>query len=83
MGGGSSVKGFKRFGLAVGRKEIYSRVPTETPFGKMLCWDDISPKRSKHRLGPLDACHKSRCREPSTLICLGGGKAVKGSETKQ
>ena len=37
MGGGSSVKGFKRFGLAVGRKEIYSGVPVETLFGKMLC----------------------------------------------
>ena len=31
----------------------------------------------------LDACHRSRCRKPSTLISLGGGKAVKGRETKQ
>ena len=68
MGGGSSFKGFKGCGLAVGRKEIYFRVPTETLFGKLLCWDGISPKIGKYRLGPLDACHSGRYREHSTLI---------------
>ena len=66
MGVGSSVKGFKGCGLEVGRKEIYSRVPAETPFGKMLCWDGISPKRGKYKLGPLDACHRGRyCHTPN------------------
>ena len=81
MGARPSVKRFKGSGLTVGRKEIYFGVPAETPFRKMLCWDGISPKRGKHRLGPLDACHRSRCREPSTLICLGeGGKVEMGGE---
>ena len=37
MGGGSSVKGFKGCGLAVGRKWISFGGLIETPFGKMLC----------------------------------------------
>ena len=45
MGGGLSVKGFKGCGLVLGRKEIYSVVLVETPFEKMLCWDDIFPER--------------------------------------
>ena len=36
MGGGSLVKIFKGYGLAVGIKETYSGVPVETPFEKML-----------------------------------------------
>ena len=67
-GGGPSIKVFKWCGLAMGRKEIYSRVPAETSFGKMLCWDGIFPKKGKHRLGTLDTCHRSRYRELSTFI---------------
>ena len=79
MRGGPLVKGFRGCGLAVGGKQVYFGVPAEASFREMLCWDGISPKRGKHRLGPLDACHRSRCREPSTLICLGeGGKVEMG-----
>ena len=64
------------------RKEVYSGVLAEAFFGEILCWDDISPKRGKYELGPLDACHRSRYREPSTLICWGVGKAVMGEGNK-
>ena len=83
MGGGPSVKGFKGCGLAVGRKEVYFRIPAKASFEEMIFWDDISPKRDKHALGPLDACHRSRCKELSTLIHWQGGKVVRGRETKQ
>ena len=69
MRGGPSVKGSKRCGLTIRRKKIYSGVPAETPFRKILYWDGIFPKRHKHRLGPLDAYHRGRYREPSALIC--------------
>ena len=49
------VKGLKVCGMVVERIEIYSLVLADTPFGKMLCDDEISPKRGKHKLGPLDA----------------------------
>lgn len=81
MGGGPFVKGFRRCGLAMGRKEVYFRVSAGISFGEILCWDDIFSKRGKHMLGPLNACHRSRCKKPSTLIHLGGGKA-KGKGTK-
>ena len=42
------VKGFKGCGLAIWRKEVYSKVPAEASFGEMSCWDGISPKRDKH-----------------------------------
>ena len=71
MGGGLLVKGIQGVWFDSGRNDVYSGVSTEAPFGKLLCWDDISPKRGKYKLGPLDACHRSRCREPSTLIRLG------------
>ena len=68
MGSGPSIKGFEGCGFAIGRKEIYFGVPAETPYLKMLSWDGISPKRGKHRLGLIDACHRGRYREPLTLI---------------
>ena len=44
MGGGPSVKGFKECGLKVGRKEVYSGVPTETLFGKSFARMAFHPK---------------------------------------
>ena len=83
MGGGPSVKGFKGCSLAIGRKEVYFRIPAKASFEEMIFWDDISPKRDKYGLGPLDACHMSRFKELLTLIHWEGGKAVRGRETKQ
>ena len=61
IGGGPQVKVFRECGLAVWRKRgFYIRVSTQTSLGEISYWDDISPKRSKYRLGPLDACHRGR-----------------------
>ena len=67
----------------VGRKNIYFGVLAETLFGKMLCSDDISPKRDKYRLEALDACHKGTYREHINPYLLRGGKVVSERETKQ
>ena len=37
MGGGPLVKGFRGCGLAVGGKQVYSRVPAKASFREMLC----------------------------------------------
>ena len=42
------------------KKVVYSWVPAQASLGEMSCWNDISPKRGKYRLGPLDACHRGR-----------------------
>ena len=60
MEGGPSVKVFRGCGLEVGRKMVYSRVPTQASLGDMSCLDGISPKRGKYGLRPLDACHRGR-----------------------
>ena len=57
--GGSWVRGKRRHGLAVGEREkTYSGVLAQALLGKMSCWDDIPPKRSKDELEPLGACHE-------------------------
>ena len=60
MEGGPPVKVFKGCVLEVGRKMVYSGVPTQTSLGDMSCLDGISPKRGKYGLRPLDACHRGR-----------------------
>ena len=61
MGGGSQVKVFKGCGLAVRRKRgSILGFSLKLLWGEMSCWGDISPKRSKYGLGPLDACHRGR-----------------------
>ena len=38
--------------------KIYSGVPAWAFLGDTFCWDDIPPKGSKDKLGPLGACHE-------------------------
>jgi len=60
-GGGPRVRGMRRCGLAVGRRgEPILGFPLKLFWGEMSCWYDISPKRSKHKLESLDACHIGR-----------------------
>ena len=60
-GGGPWVRGMTRCGLVVGRKgKPILGFPLKFHWEEMSCWDDISPKRSKHELKPLDACHRGR-----------------------
>ena len=40
------------------RGKTYFRVPTQTLLGKVSCWDNIPPKRSKAELEPLGACRE-------------------------
>ena len=40
-----------------GEGEAYFRVPTQALLGEMSCWDEISSKRGKHELKPLNACY--------------------------
>jgi len=59
--GGLQVKVFKGCGLVVRRKGgVYFGVLAQTSLEEMSCWDDISSKKGKYGLGPLDACHKGR-----------------------
>ena len=57
-GGGPRVKGMRGCGLAIGRRGAYFGVPAQFLLGEMFCWDNISPKRSKHKLESLDACYR-------------------------
>ena len=41
-----------------GEGKTYSGVPTQALLGKMSCWVDIQPKRSKDELESLGACHE-------------------------
>ena len=48
-------------GLAVGRRRgPILGFPLKLFWREMSCWYDISPKRSKHELESLDACHIGR-----------------------
>ena len=61
MGGGPQVNGFRGYGLAVERKRgSILGFQLKLLWGKMSCWDGISPKRGKCELGPLDTCHRGR-----------------------
>ena len=61
MRGEPWVKGMRKCGLVVGRnRESILGFLLKLLWGEMPCWDDISPKRSKYELEPLDACHKNR-----------------------
>jgi len=50
-------QGYERVcGLAVGRRgKPILGFPLKLLWGEMSCWNDISPKRSKHELKLLDA----------------------------
>ena len=61
MGGGPRVKVFRGCGLAARRKMGYILgFPLKFIWEEMSYWDDISPKRDKCGLGPLDACYRSK-----------------------
>ena len=61
MGGRPRVKVFRGCGLAVARKRGFILgILLKLLWGEMSYWDDISPKRSKYRLRPLDTCHRGR-----------------------
>ena len=61
MRGGPRVKGIRGCGLAMGRKKkSILEFLLKLLWGEMSCWDDISPKRSKYKPEPLDACHRGR-----------------------
>jgi len=64
MGGEPRVKGIRECGLAVGRKKgsILGSL-LKLLYGEMCYWDNISPKRSKYELRPLDAYHRGRWGE--------------------
>ena len=50
---GSWVRGKRECGLVVGRRGAYFGVLAQALLGKMSCWNDISPKRGKHKLESL------------------------------
>ena len=66
--------------LQRGEKMVYYRVPTQASLGKMFSWDDISPKRGKYGLGPLDACHRGRWWGSLILIRMSEVKTKRGKK---
>ena len=50
------------------RKKTYYGVLAQALLGKMSCWDDMPPKRSKDELEPPDACYE---REREHTHCNG------------
>ena len=55
---GAWVKGMRCVVQRWGEKGAYFEVPAQALLGEMSYWGDISPKRSKHELEPLDACYR-------------------------
>ena len=79
MKGGPRVKGIRGCGLAMGRKKkSILEFLLKLLWGEMSCWDDISPKRSKYELEPLDACHRGRWGRGLTLIQMRVVKTKRG-----
>ena len=56
VGHGSEVR--ESMAWQWGEGKTYFKVPAQVLLGKMSCWDDILPKRSKDELEPLGACHE-------------------------
>ena len=56
--GGSWVRGKRRYGLAMERRESLFWGSLSDSFREISCWDDIPPKRRKDELEPLGACHE-------------------------
>ena len=63
-----------------GENGVYSKFPIQASLGEISCWDGISSKRSKYRLGPLDACHKGRWRDSLILIHMGEIRTERGKK---
>ena len=40
------------------KEKTYSGVLAQVLLGKMSCYDDMPPKKSKDELEPLGACHE-------------------------
>ena len=58
------------------RKKTYYGVLAQALLGKMSCWDDMPPKRSKDELEPPDACYeRERERERESTHTVTGRKS--------
>ena len=57
------IQGIQRVWFGERRKRVYFQFPARTSFRKILCWDDILPKRGGRQLRPLDECQKGRQRD--------------------
>ena len=54
--------------------------PLKLLWGEMSYWDDISLKRSKYELKPLNACHRGRCGRGLALIQMRIVKTKRGKK---
>ena len=49
------------------REKTYYGVLAQALLGKMSCWDDMPPKRSKDELESPGACHEGKRERAHTL----------------
>ena len=52
----------------------YFGVPAQSLLGEMSCWDDIPPKRGKHKLESPGACYRGLVRENPSPYSKGSAK---------
>ena len=70
-GDGPRFRGKRGCGLVVERREsLFWGSHSSFFWGEMSYWDDVSSKRSKHKLESLDACYKGWLRKSLTLIWI-------------